>query len=343
MSVCDFLFSADMLVPRPREAVDQMIETIGLPQPGPRAYVDYEDSGWDCVFALVNKAWDVGPTRLEVIGPKRYPGTPQPSRGQNIADVQGTKPCKTHATVIATPDMSALAEHVKRLGLRHWLEPGSGKTSFDRLWMGIAGEDFTYQPEADAGLIVEVIPSDSNAFVPKLFQKTPPEPVDPVPGQMIRILSRAYIVDDLDQTLKVVSQNLLWEPAHSVVEDPDAGYRYAIMSRNFSQGAALKLVQPTSPATHTGAYHARWGSGAYTIRIAVHDLAAKCDLLRSQGTRFTDVAATVHEPERVCVDPSFTAEMPFEFVEHGAAMALEPAPTPRMNRSPQISMSDRTR
>ena len=56
MSVCDFLFSADMLVPNPRAVVERLVATIGLPQPGKNAYVEYRESGWDCVFALVNKA-----------------------------------------------------------------------------------------------------------------------------------------------------------------------------------------------------------------------------------------------------------------------------------------------
>jgi hypothetical protein len=116
-----------------------MTRTIGLPPPGPAAFVDYEESGWDCVFALVNKAWSVGPTRLEVIGPKRYPGTPETSRGQSMADVQGKKPCKTHATVVATSELDRLVEHVRRLGLRHWLEErGTEPASFSRLWMGVS-------------------------------------------------------------------------------------------------------------------------------------------------------------------------------------------------------------
>ena len=319
MSICDFLFSADMLVSEPRTAVAQLIESIGLPPPGPRAYVDFEDSGWDCVFALVNKDWAVGPTRLEVIGPKRYSGTPEKSRGQSMADVQGEKPCKTHATVIATSEIGRLAEHVARLGLRHWLEEeGEDGVPFTRLWMGVSEADpCDYQPEADAGLIVEVIPSDSSAFSPKLFQTPPPEPVDPEAGQMIRILSRAFLVDDLDATLRILERNLLWEPSGTVVEDRGAGYRFALLSRDYAQGAALKLVEPLDPDRPEGAFLARWGPSPFTIRIAVHDLAAKREDLKARGTAFDERPATAHEPERLAIDLRFTASVPFELVEYG--------------------------
>lgn len=310
-----------MLVPEPRAAVAQMIESIGLPYPGPAAYVDFEESGWDCVFALVNKDWAVGPTRLEVIGPKRFPGTPEKSRGQSMADVQGEKPCKTHATVVATPDIERLAEHVKGLGLRHWLEEaGEDGVPFTRLWMGVNEADpCDYRPEADAGLILEVIPSDSSAFARKLFKRSPPEPVDPAPGQMIRILSRAFLVDDLDASLKTLERNLLWEPSEAVIEDRDAGYRYALLSHNYAQGATLKLIEPLDPDRPEGAFLARWGPSPFTIRIAVHDLAAKRDDLKARGTAFEGRPGTAREPERLAIDPCATAEMPFELVEYSAA------------------------
>jgi hypothetical protein len=323
MSICDFLFSTDMLVPHPREAVAQMTRTIGLPPPGPSAYVDYEESGWDCVFALVNKSWSVGPTRLEVIGPRRYPGTPEISRGQSTTDVQGDKPCKTHATVIATSDLQRVVDHVRRSGLRHWLEDrGTDPAAFARLWMGVsASEPYQYEPDADAGLIGELIPSDSAAFTPRLFQRPPPEPVDPSPGQMIRILSRAFIVDNVDETLRTLETNLLWEAAGPAVDDLEAGYRFAVLSRNYEQGATLKLVQPLDATGPVGRFHRQWGPAPFTIRIAVHDLSAKAEDLASRGTGFVPLAPTEHQPARLAVDASETADMPFEFVEYGAAIA----------------------
>jgi hypothetical protein len=316
-SICDFLFSADMLVPEPREAVDQMVQSIGLPPPGRGAYVEYPESGWDCVFALVNKAWPVSPSRLEVIGPKRYPNTPDDNRGQRISDVQGDNPCKTHATVLATPDLPALAEHVKSRGVRHWYEEGgSDQVDFDRLWMGLSPDDNNaYEPDADAGLVIEVIPSDSPAFSPKLFQVPAPRPENPTPGQLVRLVSRSFLVDDIEATLNTLSANLLWEPEGEIVDDPEAGYRSVAMSRNYEQGAALRLVQPTDPNCLAGSHHARWGPTPFTIRLAVHDLGAKRADLTSRGTAFTDLTATAHEPERLLVDPSATALMPFELIE----------------------------
>jgi hypothetical protein len=317
MSICDFLFSADMLVADPRAVVSQMIESIGLPRPGAKAYVDYENEGWDCVFALVNKAWSVGPTRLEVIGPKRYATTPGLSRGQAMSDVQGTRPCKTHATVLATPEIEELAGHVKQLGLRHWFEEASGlQVPFSRLWIGVTEEEpFSYRPEVDDGLIIEVIPSDSAAFDPKLFQRPAPMPIDPEPGQMIRILERMFIVDDLEATARKLERNLRWEAGTPIVDDPEAGYRWALLSRNYEQGAALKLVEPLDTKAPAGAFRAKHGPGPYTIRVAVYGLDAKRADLEARGTRFVERRETSSEPARLCVDPAATGGMPFEFVE----------------------------
>jgi hypothetical protein len=300
-----------------------MIDSIGLPEPSPGSYVDYEESGWDCVFPVVNRARSVGPTRIEVIGPKRFSGTPAESRGQSIADVQGNKPCKTHGIVVATQELDRLHEHVQRLGVRHWLEiPVHDKTPFPRLWTGVtADEPCRYLPDDDAGLMFEFIPSDSAAFTPKLFQTPAPEPVDPTPGQMIRVLSRAFIVDDIDGALQTLSKNFLWEPEGSVIEDRSAGYRSVVMSRNFVQGAALKLVEPLDAENPVGEYAAKWGSGPFTIRVAVHNLEAKCDDLSLRGTPFVERAPTDYEPARLLIDPAATASMPFEFVEFGSAVA----------------------
>ena len=284
MSICDLLFSADMLVPRPREAVDQLIRTIGLPEPGPAAYVEYPVEGWDCVFALVNKSFRFAPTRLEVIGPKAFDGSAQPGHGQRISDGQGDRSCKTHATVVASSELERLARNVRDRGLRHWLQEPTSDVPFTRLWMGVTEQAFSeYRSEADAGLRVEVIPSDGPAFPGDLLTGPVPEPGSPAPGQMMRIVSRAFLVGDLDATLRDLERNLLWEPAGEIAEDPGTGVRRVRMSRNLERGAGLDLVEPGNSEASGAAFLVRWGSGPYAIRIAVAGLDAKAADLVQRG------------------------------------------------------------
>lgn len=317
MSVCDFLFSTDMLVPNPRSVVDRLIATIGLPQPGRGAYVEYRDSGWDCVFALVNKSMTVGPTRLEIIGRPDDWTDAVDSHAQKIADLQGSRPAKTHATVIATPDLEAVGAHLRDRGVRHWYD--TTKEPFDRIWLGVTEEaPEAYDPSADAGTFLEIIPSRSAAFASHLFVDPPPEPVDPAPGQMIRIVSRQYLVPDLDAALRTLSENIGWD-AQPAAEDTD-GTRSAVMGRNYRQGAALRLVQPGGDGTPSRFFR-QWGTGPYTIRVAVAGLDSKAADLRTRGTAFEQLPATRVEPERLLVDPSFTGGTPFEFVEYGSADA----------------------
>ncbi len=317
MSICDLLFSADMLVPRPREVVTQLIRTIGLPEPGPAAYVEYADEGWDCVFALVNKSFRFAPTRLEVIGPKAFEGRAHPGHGQRISDGQGDRPCKTHATVVATSDMERLARNVRERGLRHWLQEPTSDVPFTRLWMGVTVDAFSdYRPEADAGLRIEVIPSDGPAFPGEVLTRPVLEPGSPAPGQMMRIISRAFLVEDLDATLRDLERNLLWEPEGVISEDRGTGVRHVRMSRNLERGAGLDLVEPgNSQRVSSAEFLALWGAGPYAIRIAVAGLDAKAADLAERGTPAQRHEAGPTDLERLVVDLGSTAGMPIEFVD----------------------------
>jgi hypothetical protein len=92
------------------------------------------------------------------------------------------------------------------------------------------------------------------------------------------------------------------------------------MSRNYGHGAAVRLAQPSPDDGEHGAFFSRWGPGPYTIRIAVWDLGAKADDLARRGTRFARLAAE-DSPERIVVDPKFTAGTRFEFVDYALTRA----------------------
>lgn len=317
MSLYDYMFSADMCVPDPHATAAQLVETIGLREPKPTAHVEYPESGWDVIFALANKSISLAPTRLELIGPKQWPETPRASNGRRIFDMQGSRACKTHASVVVTPRMDDLIDHVRKAAVRHWLQVANDEVPFDRLWIGAAeGDPGDYDRSADAGLIIEVLPSNAPTYFPQFTTKVPPEPENPADGDFIQIVSRAHFTDDLDATLKTLERNLAWEPAGPIIEDRAAGYRFASMSYNYAHGAKLKLVEPLDVDSYVGRYYSAWGPGPYAIRFAVYGLEAKAAELEERGTGFTRLSATKHTPELLAPDPKYTGNVPFEFVEY---------------------------
>lgn len=293
MSICDFLFSADLCVPNVEASLGAFTGKLGLPQPGPAAFVKYPNEGWDVVFALVNKAFATAPTRLEIIGPLGQAR----NGGPRIYDDQAPRIWRTHATVVATPDLDALAERLRSKGLRAWFQPKAEEVPFDKLWVGaVPGDIADYRPDADFGFRFEFIPSDSSAFAPKLFVKPVDEPRLGETG-FRRIRHRAFLVADIDAMLHGLAENFGWEPAHAVRDEPGRGYRYVDMSANHGHGAGLRLVQATDPDSAAGRDFAAQGQGPYTITIAAFDLEATAADLTARGTTFTKLAAGRTEPE----------------------------------------------
>ena len=121
---------------------------------------------------------------------------------------------------------------------------------------------------------------------------------------MVRIVAREYLVDDLDETLRILERNLRWTPS-SVHEHE--GARRAVMPFLAPRSACLELVEPSGPGRVADAYE-QIGAGAWTIRISVVDVDAKAEDLASRGTPFTSEGGILRP------DPEFTLHVPFEFV-----------------------------
>ena len=295
MSICDFLFSADLCVPDVEASLGALTGKLGLRQPGPAAFVKYPNEGWDVVFALVSKAFAAAPSRLEIIAPLGEART----GGRRTFEDQAPRAWRTHATVVAVPDMAALAERVRSRGLRAWFQPQDDEVPFDKLWMGaVPGDIHDYRPEADLGFRFEFIPSNSVAFSPKLFE-TPTDTPRPGETGFRRIRHRAFLTADIDATLRGLAENFGWEPGHPVREETDRGYRYVDMSANHAHGAALRLVQAVDPDSAAGRDFAAQGPGPYTITIAALDLEATAADLKTRGTRFKRLEAGRFEPEAI--------------------------------------------
>lgn len=314
MSICDFLFSADLCVPDAQAATVELVARLGLPQPGPAAHVRYHENGWDVVFALVNKAFAAAPTRLELIAPIGTVGD-----GPAVYRRQAPRRIRTHATVVATPAIEALAERVRRQGVRHWFQPKTEQVPFDRLWMGSPPGDLgDYDPDADGGFVFEFIPSNSSAFGPKLFERPHDEPRPGATG-FRRIRRRAFLVADLDAKLRKLEDVFGWTPARPVRDEPSRGYRFATMAANHAHGAALRLVEPTDPDSLAGRTLADQGEGPWAITIAAYDLEATFADLEARGVAVRRLPAGAFEPEALI--PSLSPELsaPIEIVPDGLA------------------------
>jgi hypothetical protein len=282
VAVCDFLYSADLLVAAADQALERLEAVLDLSPPGPRAYARSEAEGWDVIFAQVNDDLAVAPTRLEIVAPlDRKGGKPSPAR--KVFEGQAPRAWRTHATVVATPDLPGLVERVRRAGARHWLQLKDDKIPFDRLRAGVPEGDLAdYDPAADGGFRFTFIPSDCPAFPPEVFRRPHDKPQRGDPG-MRRIRARTFLVNDIDESLRRLEAVFGWTPADPVREEPSRGYRFVSMSSNHPHGATLRLIQATNPDTRVGRDFAAQGPGPYVITIVTYDLDAMEAALADRG------------------------------------------------------------
>jgi hypothetical protein len=209
--------------------------------------------------------------------------------------------------VVATPDIDALTERVRRAGARHWLEAPGDEVPFARLWMGAAAGDIAdYDAAADAGLRFEFIPSNSAAFSPELF-RAPADKPQPGDAGLRRIRFRSFLVRDLSETLRRLEAVFGWTPDGPVREEAARGYRFAEMSANHLHGAGLRIAEAFDPDTPVGRDFATQGPGPYAITIAAFDLEAMAAALSERGAAFHRLPAGRYEQEAIVLDVALGA------------------------------------
>lgn len=291
------LTSISVVVEDIPSAVSTLIDALGIGVPKPHWYV--EGSGIKAQFCRVHPSYVVAPTLLELVTAAEVP--PDASHAFPVAEIaakQGHRSVKIHATGIGMPALALhdLGRHLEQLGVSHWYL-GTGDTA--RL---VISDDL-------AGLFVEAIPSAELRLGEEGFHGWADVPAGAAPEAMVRIAARRHLVADLEETLRVLDRTMRWKPA-KVVNEP--GCRRAIMALSAPRSAQLDLVQPDGPGRVQDAYD-ELGPGAWTIRIAVVDVAAKAQDLAARGTPYTA------EDDVLCVDPAATQGVPFEFVAAGHA------------------------
>jgi catechol 2,3-dioxygenase-like lactoylglutathione lyase family enzyme len=317
----DFLLSSDFMVPDPDATIRTFVSALGLREPKPTWRQAFPTHSYIAWFARVHPSFAVAPTSLEPQGHLHVddPGDPFfPDFLAGLGKFQGLhRAHKTHAVVLVTSEAEELQEKLLRRRVPFRLAPVTPEMPWDRYWIGVTPDQINYDPSYDGGLCIEVLPLAPVQLPDTAFQVPPPEPTNPAPGEMVRLVSRGQLVHDLDEVLCQLSRNLDWEPVGPVENVPEEGYRRARMSFRLAQSATVEIIQPTSATSPAGRFLSTWGPGPYHTRIAVSDLNAKRDDLKERGTRFTDMApSSAVAGERILVDPAQVQGLRFEFVEY---------------------------
>ena len=304
--------TVSVLVDDIHSGVETLCRTIGIPEPRPQSY--RSGPGIDAVFCRVHVKYAVAPTFLELVAPgggeasADYPLFPV----TQIAARQGKRAIKWHATELSMTEETFvdLARHLERLGVPHGFMPPDRR---ERFFLG-GDPATTYDWNADAGLVIEAGRSGHLGLPEEAFHAPADIPPDSQPDTMLRIVAREYLVENLDETLRILERNLRWTPVSVTDED---GCRRAVMAFSVPRSARLELVQPTRSGRVADAY-AELGPGAWTVRVSVVDVDAKAKDLAARGTPFTFDDGVLR------ADPAVTLNVPFEFVA-GASTTREAA------------------
>jgi hypothetical protein len=299
----DLMTTVSVLVDDIDPAVETLCGALGVPRPRPTSF--REGPGIRAMFCRVHPKYAVAPTFLELVavGPV---GDLTPGAAvfpvATIAARQGARAVKWHATEISMPDetMLDLSRHLDHLGVPHGFVPSDLR---DRFFLG-GDPSVSYDPTADGGLVIEATKSTHLGLAEDGFHAPADVPADAEPQTMVRIVAREYLVEDLDETLRILERNLRWVP---VSVDERDGARRAVLPFLAPRSARLELVEPTGPGAVSEAYE-ELGPGAWTVRISVVDVDAKAEDLAARGTPFT-IEDGVLRPDR-----EHTLHVPFEFV-----------------------------
>jgi hypothetical protein len=197
---------------------------------------------------------------------------------------QGRRPWKTHGNELAASNIDAVVTRLEANGCRFYTMLGDAQYPFRRLWLGWTVDDVgAYLPDVDGGLMFEICETESLLQGTALWDSQP-DPVLP-PGSMIRVVRRSWIVEDLHDSLALIDRNLGWRPALGPETDQATGCLRAVFHFALPRSAELELLEPVAAGEVRESLET-WGSGSWTIRIGVNDLAAKATDLRRRGTAF---------------------------------------------------------
>ena len=318
----DLLMSADMMLADPDGMADLLASKLGIHK-HPNWRQAFDGHPYIAHFLRVHKSLAVAPTRVEPQWHLDLPNHGDPMFHdflESLRNYQGRhRPMVTHSIVLALQGakFDLLVEKLMRRRLRFRMAQRTADMPFDRLWLGCTPEDPHYEPSVDGGLCIEVMPMEPLQMPADTFATPAPQARDPLPGAMIRVTSRGYLVRNLDETLRRVSANLDWEPEGPVEALEREGYRRATMGFTLPNSATLDVIEATRWNGDAGVYLNSWGPGPYYIRIAVNGLKAKAEDLTARGVRYQwiDECEALGGKPLIRVDPTELRGQLFEFEE----------------------------
>jgi hypothetical protein len=308
------LVTADLSVRDPDAVAKLVVDRLGLPMWEDKWVHDWPETRYKAYFLRVQRDRTIAPTALEVIGPHPVGGW-QPGQ-EGVHELQGDRPMKTHATVFSVPEVEPYRDRLAALGAPFKYDPGSATTPFAKLFVGIGSNPFSYDPSFDSGMFVELVPTSSMRLRPEI--EHPPTTPGVAEGAPVRVASRAYLVDDIDDTLRVIERTFGWEPAGPVRRSEADGSLVATYAGRLPSSATFEVLQPVADGGPVADHHATYGSGAYRITFAVNGLEAAGRALGERGVDFTLEEGTGADPDRVRIDPSSVGGLVFDFVEFAA-------------------------
>jgi hypothetical protein len=313
------LLSGDLMVADPDATAQTLVERLGLIA-HPNWRQAFPDHPYVAHFLRTHKSLAVAPTRIEPQGHTDKPnlGDPMfPSYLHSLEQFQGpARPIKTHATVLISDDLPGVAQRLFERRLPFRVAQVTPEMPFDRLWVGCSPEDPRYEPSVDGGLCIEIMGLEPLQMPADTFVTPPPEPRNPEPGSLVRVVARGFLVRDIADVTERLHANLDWAPPPTE-SFPAEGITRVRMGFSLPHSATLDLIEPTSWDGDAGKYLCNWGPGPYYIRISVHGLEAKADQLERAGTHFTiDKDSAPAGGVLLRVDPQDVGGAIFEFVEH---------------------------
>jgi hypothetical protein len=298
----DCMFSVDLMVEDTVKTANLLAERLGLPALRPT----WTDSSVDhlAYMRAYHPFSHAAPTLIEIIQPS--------SALPAVSRQSGDRPVKTHATVFVTKTFPEVIDNLEAKRLRHFNmpDPGDGLarcfTGIDDFQPGSPGN--AYDPTVDGHLFMEIISWGGTALATR----------DVIPqelgaGGITRVMSRSYLVRDIDQTLHQLDEIFQWDQA-AVQPSEDDQVRYTTLQPLLPASAALELIQPKGETGRHGEFFTQWGVGPHAIRFGVRGLDAKADDLDGRGTHFSENVGPGGQ-RVLLVDPSDLDGIIVEFAE----------------------------
>ncbi|MDO8732688.1 MAG: hypothetical protein Q7L55_08995 [Actinomycetota bacterium] len=314
-SAFELLASGDTVAPDHDVAMDMCHREWGLPEQKESWIVSCPPLGAKWTYARVNLSRQEAPTFLNILGvPFHAPARNERPSGYaflpEIAAAQGIRPARNHATVVASRNIDGLAQRLQEAGVKFRYDPPDDNLAIARIWVGFTeGMEDSYEPAADAGLRLEVIPYEAVRPPSTAIQ---PDEAGSVTGAGIRIAARTLLMRNLDLRISTLESIFEWRPqSDHISKDGTRRVRFAFAN---PKSAVIELVHPARESIE-GGFLEEWGEGPFSLRLEVPDVASVQDRLQSCDAPWMWMPpAGPNESSRLLRHPQWQLGTGFEFV-----------------------------